>query len=451
MSKQFFSKILHNFGYFSDTKNNSTMHILIIGSGGREHTIGWKLAQSKNKTKLFFAPGNAGTLQFGSNLQVSVIDFDGIIQQCILQKIDIVVVGPEEPLVNGIYDIIKSNELTKHINIIGPSKYAAQLEGSKSFAKTFMHKFNIPTAGYKEFNNDNFEEGIEYIKEQKLPIVLKADGLAGGKGVIICNSYMEATAEYEMMLKFSKFGEAGSKVVIEEFLDGIEFSVIVITDGEHYKILPIAKDYKKIGEGDVGLNTGGMGAISPVPFVDEKLLKKVIERIVEPTINAFKEENIIYKGFVFFGLINVQGEPMVIEYNCRLGDPETEVILPRLKNDLLDIFTKLNDGKLDEINIEMDDRFAATIVVASGGYPNYFNVGYKVNGLNDYVKLDTTVFISGAKQETENIVTTGGRVLAVTSLGLSINDAVEKSKLTLETVGFEDMYYRKDIGFEFLN
>jgi phosphoribosylamine---glycine ligase len=451
MSKQILSKILSNFDYFSDKKYHSTMHILIIGSGGREHTIGWKLAESKDATKLFFAPGNAGTLQFGTNLNLGVNDFDAIIESCILHKIDIVVVGPEEPLVNGIYDAIKANEGTKHINIIGPSKYAAQLEGSKSFAKTFMQKFNIPTANYKEFNNDNFEDGINYIKEQKLPVVLKADGLAGGKGVIICNSYMEAIAEYEMMLKFSKFGEAGSKVVIEEFLDGMEFSVFAITDGEHYKILPIAKDYKKIGEGDTGLNTGGMGAISPVPFVDEVLYNKVIERIVTPTINAFKQEKIVYKGFVFFGLINVQGEPMVIEYNCRLGDPETEVILPRLKNDLLDIFIKLNEGKLNEINIEMDERFAATIVAASGGYPNYYNIGYAVKGLLTYAKEDTTVFISGATQETDKIITNGGRVLAVTSLGFSIKDAIEKSKSVLKSVGFEDMYYRKDIGFEFLN
>jgi phosphoribosylamine---glycine ligase len=451
MTKQILSKILHNFDYFNNTKQLSTMHILIIGSGGREHTIGWKLAENKNTTKLFFAPGNAGTLQFGTNLNAATNDFDAIISHCITHKIDIVVVGPEEPLVNGIYDAIKANELTNHINIIGPSKYAAQLEGSKSFAKTFMQKFNIPTANYKEFNNDNFEDGITYIKEQKLPVVLKADGLAGGKGVIICNSYMEAIAEYEMMLKFSKFGEAGSKVVIEEFLDGMEFSVFAITDGEHYKILPIAKDYKKIGEGDTGLNTGGMGAISPVPFVNETLYQKVIERIVEPTIHAFKEEKIVYKGFVFFGLICVKGEPMVIEYNCRLGDPETEVILPRLKNDLLDIFIKLNEGKLNEINIEIDERFAATIVAASGGYPNYYNVGYTVNGLNNYAKEDTTVFISGAVAEAENIVTTGGRVLAVTSLGSSISDAIKKSKLALENVGFEDMYFRKDIGFEFLN
>jgi phosphoribosylamine--glycine ligase len=361
-----------------------------------------------------------------------------------------VVVGPEDPLVNGIYDAIKEHPKTAHIQVIGPSKYAAQLEGSKSFAKQFMHRHNIPTAAYKEFNKDTFQEGLEYIKGHSLPIVLKADGLAGGKGVIICANHLEAIAEFEMMIKFSKFGDAGNKVVVEEFLNGMEFSMFAITDGISYKILPIAKDYKRIGEGDTGLNTGGMGAISPVPFVDAALYNKAIEKVIKPTIAAFKEENIIYKGFVFFGLIAVNGEPFVIEYNCRMGDPETEVVLPRLKNDLLDIFIKLNAGQLETITIEASEKAAVTIVVASGGYPKFFNQGYKIHGM-DYRHPDTTIFVSGAQTDPNNaVITNGGRVLAITSLDNNLKDAVEKSKLALKTVHFEEMYFRNDIGYEFL-
>jgi phosphoribosylamine---glycine ligase len=451
MTKFLFSNILNIFEHLNKHKSKKLMHILILGSGGREHTIAWKLAQSNKLTKLFVAPGNAGTLQYATNLNIDIKDFDAIAKACIDNKIDLVFVGPEEPLVKGIYDFIKNTELTKHILVIGPSKNAAQLEGSKSYAKAFMDRHHIPTAKYKEFSKDSFEEGLAYLKTLETPIVLKADGLAGGKGVIICETHMEALAEFEMMLKFSKFGDAGSKVVIEEFLNGIEFSVFAITDGKNYKILPIAKDYKRIGEGDKGLNTGGMGAISPVPFVDDVLFRKVEERIIKPTINGFGEENMEYYGFVFFGLIKVNNEPFVIEYNCRLGDPETEVVLPRLKNDLVDLFQSLFNDGLKDIQIEVDERYAATIVVASGGYPSFFNTGYKVKGLNEKVIEGTKVFISGAVQEAEDVVTTGGRVLAVTSLANSITEAVNNSRATLVEVNFEDMYFRNDIGYEFKN
>jgi phosphoribosylamine--glycine ligase len=423
------------------------MHILIIGSGGREHTLAWKIAKSKNTPTLYFAPGNAGTSQYGSNLDIDVKDFSAIIDACIQNKIEMVVVGPEEPLVNGIYDALKNNSKTKHIIIIGPNKQAAQLEGSKSFAKHFMEKYKIPTAAYAEFNKDNYEVGVDYIKKQALPIVLKADGLAGGKGVVICTTYLEAIAEFEMMIKHSKFGEAGNKVVIEDFLDGIEFSVFAITDGVNYKILPIAKDYKRIGEGDTGLNTGGMGAISPVPFVDAVLLKKVEDQIIKPTIDGFKKEGFVYCGFVFFGLIKVENEPYVIEYNCRLGDPETEVILPRLKNDLLDIFIQTCNGTLENVVIETEEQYAAAIVVASGGYPSQYETGYPIIGLS--TQTESLVFIAGAHKENEIVVTTSGRVLVITSLGNTLKEAVAKSKKTLRQVGFEKNYYRGDIGYEF--
>ena len=425
------------------------MQILIIGSGGREHTLCWKLAQSSYNNQLYITPGNAGTAQFGTNLPIAANDVNGIVAACITHHITMVVVGPEEPLVLGIVDLLAANELTTHIQVIGPPKFAAQLEGSKSFAKAFMHKHNIPTAAYKEFSKTTFDEGMDYIKNHTLPIVLKADGLAGGKGVIICGTHIEAMAEFEMMIMYSKFGDAGNKVVIEQFLDGQEFSVFAITDGKHYKILPIAKDYKKIGIGDTGLNTGGMGAVSPVPFVTDALYSKALQQIIIPTIKAFEAENMEYKGFVFFGLIDVNGEPMVIEYNCRLGDPETEVVLPRLNNDLLEIFIKLGEGNLDTVTIETASEYAATIVVASGGYPSYYNVGYTIKGLTIANDEATTVFVSGAVQEGDNVVTTSGRVLAITSLASTITDAVTKSKAALHNVSFEEMYYRTDIGYEF--
>jgi phosphoribosylamine--glycine ligase len=426
------------------------MRILVLGAGGREHALAWKLSKSPDLSGLFIAPGNAGTANFGTNLEVDLKNNSAIINLCIENQINIVVVGPEEPLVNGIYDAIKENTQTSNIQVIGPSKFAAQLEGSKLFAKNFMERHGIPTAAYQSFNKDNFEEGVEYIKKQTLPVVLKADGLAGGKGVLICEKHIEAIAEFEMMLKFSKFGDAGNKVVVEEFLNGTEFSVFAITDGETYKILPVAKDYKRAGEGDAGLNTGGMGAISPVPFVNELLYKKVIDRIVEPTIRAFKSEGLVYKGFVFFGLISVQDEPYVIEYNCRLGDPETEVVIPRLTNDLLEIFIKLFAGELSDVEITEAQQQAVTIVATSGGYPNYFNSGYKITGLEQTFP-DSMVFISGAKKENDQVITTGGRVLAVTSMANSLDEAVAKCRHILTEIKFEDMYFRKDIGYEFLN
>ena len=453
MSQNILSKILTNFGYFNNEKEYNTMHVLLIGAGGREHAIGWKLNQSTQKIKLFFAPGNAGTLQLGTNLNLSTTDFEGIINACTTHQIDMVVVGPEEPLVKGIVDALLENEATKHINIVGPNKQAAQLEGSKSFAKKFMQRHNIPTAAYQEFDKNSLQNGIDYIKKQHLPIVLKADGLAGGKGVIICDSYVQAIAEFEMMLVYSKFGEAGNKVVVEEFLHGLEFSVFALTDGKSYKILPIAKDYKRVGEGDVGLNTGGMGAVSPVPFVSTVMYDKVLTKIVEPTINGLVADGINYKGFVFFGLISVNNEPYIIEYNCRLGDPETEAILPRLTTDLLYLFNQLPLGTLHQANIEINATCSATIVATSGGYPNYYNIGYVVNGLTQSeAPVNAHIFVSGAKlNEQDNIITDGGRVIAVTGMGSTITDAVANSKKALATIRFEEMYYRNDIGYEFDN
>jgi phosphoribosylamine--glycine ligase len=440
--------MLKNFGIFTP-KTSQKMNILLIGGGGREHCMAWKMKQSPLVNEIFIAPGNAGTLKLGTNLNINIADFNKLTEAAIRHSIDMIVVGPEEPLVKGIYDTITSNPKTKHIKVIGPSQDAAKLEGSKAFAKQFMQRHQIPTAAYREFTYDNFEEGLLYIKNQPLPIVLKADGLAGGKGVVICQNHLEAATEYEMMIKEGKFGIAGNKVVVEDFLSGIEFSLFVITDGKHYKILPVAKDYKRVGEGDTGLNTGGMGAVSPVPFVDATMMQKVEERIIKPTIEGLSKDGLVYHGFVFFGLISVQGEPFVIEYNCRLGDPETEVVLPRLKNDLVDIFQKLSQGRLAEVAIEEDDRAAATIVAISGGYPSQYSTGYEITGL-DTVQTDT-VFLAGAKTEDGKILTDGGRVAAVTSLDTTLSQAVINSQRILTQIDFEDMYYRSDIGYEFIN
>ena len=425
------------------------MNILLIGSGGREHTLAWKLNQSQLCTSLFIAPGNAGTALCGTNLPIAVSDFDAMATACFANAIDIMLVGPEEPLVKGIYDYFKNKKGFENLKVIGPSKEAAQLEGSKAYAKAFMKRHNIPTAAYGEFTADKYLEGVEYIKAQSLPIVLKADGLAAGKGVLICQSYLEATAEFELMLLRSKFGEAGKKVVIEEFLKGIELSIFVLTDGENYVLLPEAKDYKRVGEADAGLNTGGMGAVSPLPFVTADFLQKVKEKIIEPTIAGFKKDKLDYKGFVFLGLMNDNGEPNVIEYNCRLGDPETEVVIPRIKNDLVEILIATADQRLNEIKIETDDRATATVVAVSGGYPGDYKKGKIINGLEDTLLEGTIIFHSGTIKEGNEIVTNGGRVLAVTSFGENITEAVEQSNYMLEQLDFEGMYYRTDIGYEF--
>lgn len=425
------------------------MNILLIGSGGREHTLAWKLTQSPLCRHLFIAPGNAGTALHGTNLPVAVTDFEAMAGACLENDITMILVGPEEPLVNGIYDFFKNNPGLQHIQVIGPSKEASQLEGSKAYAKAFMQRHHIPTAAYKEFTSDKYLEGVDYIKSQNLPIVLKADGLAAGKGVLICNSHLEASAEFELMLLRSKFGEAGNKVVIEEFLEGIELSIFVLTDGENYVVLPEAKDYKRVGEADKGLNTGGMGAVSPLPFVNNEFLKKVKDRIIDPTIRGLKEENLVYKGFIFLGLMNDNGEPKVIEYNCRLGDPETEVVIPRIKNDLVELLNATANQKLNEITIETDSRAAATVVAVSGGYPGNYEKGKVIEGLDRPVLENTVVFHSGTQQAGKDIVSNGGRVLAVTSFGENITEAAEQSNYMLEQLHFEDMYYRTDIGYEF--
>lgn len=436
------------------------MNILILGSGGREHAYCWKISQSKLCGQLFIAPGNAGTAQYGENIPIDINDFRKVKEICVSKNIEMVVVGPEEPLVRGIYDFFKNDEILKNIIITGPSTFGAQLEGSKAFAKDFMKRHQIPTAKYGEFGAANFEDGIEYLENHSLPIVLKADGLAAGKGVIICSTRKEALDEFELMIQQSKFGDAGKKVVVEEFLDGIELSVFVLTDGKNYVLLPEAKDYKKIGEGDKGLNTGGMGAISPVPFATEHFMQKVKDRIIEPTIKGLQEEKIDYKGFVFFGLIKVDEEPMVIEYNCRMGDPETEVVLLRMKNDLVELFLAMDKQKLDEHMIEITKNVAATVVAVSGGYPEEYKKGIPI----DFAYLENPeaikhidedggvmVFHAGTKQENGKIVTNGGRVLAVSAIADSLGDAIELSKSILEEIFFDGMYYRTDIGYEFVD
>lgn len=425
------------------------MNILLLGSGGREHALAWKMSKSKECSKLFIAPGNTGTALCGTNVEISATDFDGLSKFCVENAIDMVVVGPEEPLVKGVYDYFKSDAALKHIIVIGPSKTGAQLEGSKAFAKAFMDRHGIPSAAYKEFNLDNYEDGVGYLQAHSLPIVLKADGLAAGKGVIICQNHVEAIAEFELMIMQSKFGDASKKVVVEDFLSGIELSVFVLTDGKNYVILPEAKDYKRIGEGDKGLNTGGMGAISPVPFADKAFMKKITDKIIVPTIEGIKKEKIEYCGFIFIGVIKVNDEPYVIEYNCRMGDPETEVVIPRLKNDLVTLFKTTAAQKLDTVTIETDQRPAATVVAVSGGYPNDYEKGMVIDGLDLVQEEDAFIFHAGTKQQDDAIVTNGGRVMAVTSFGSNLKNAVSKSKAILEIIHFDGMHFRKDIGFEF--
>ncbi len=426
------------------------MRILLLGSGGREHALAWKLSQSVWTNPLFIAPGNPGTAQYGENVKLDLSDFESIGQFCIKEKIEVLIVGPEDPLVNGLYDFFKSNEELREIHFIGPSKQGAQLEGSKAFAKAFMQRHNIPTAAYKEFTVENYEEGVKYLEQHSLPIVLKADGLAAGKGVVICKSHVEAIAEFELMIQRSKFGEASRKVVVEDFLSGIELSVFVLTDGKNYLLLPEAKDYKRIGEGDTGLMTGGMGAVSPVPFATPGFMHKVEERIIKPTVNGIFEEGIEYTGFIFFGLINVNGDPYVIEYNCRMGDPETQVVMPRLENDLVGLCVAASNKELHMVKVQADSRSAATVVAVSKGYPGFFDKGFEITGLDGKYGKQTMVFQAGTKEEDGKILTNGGRVCCVTSYGSSIEEAVDTSLDVLEYIKYNGIYYRNDIGYEFM-
>ena len=425
------------------------MRILLLGSGGREHALAWKISQSPLCENLFIAPGNAGTALCGSNLDFAVTDFESIKKACIEKKIDLVLVGPEEPLVKGVTDFIISSPALKNIDVIGPGKKAAQLEGSKAFAKAFMMRHNIPTAAYKEFTLNNYREGVQYLQQHELPVVLKADGLAAGKGVVICGNHLEAIAEFELMIQRAKFGEAGKKVVVEQFLNGKEISVFVLMDGKNYVILPEAKDYKRIGEKDTGPNTGGMGAISPVPFANAGLMKKIEEKVIKPTVNGLLKEGLEYRGFIFFGLMIVNDEPCMIEYNCRMGDPETEVVMPRLKNDLVALLIAAANQKLDNVKIETDSRTVIAIVAASGGYPGEYQTGHEIKGLNDINPADSFLFHMGTANDNGKVVTKGGRVFCIISYGRSVFDAVEISKEEMQKVSFTGMGYRNDIGYEF--
>lgn len=420
------------------------MNVLIIGSGGREHAIAWKISQSKKLTNLYIAPGNAGTAELGKNINIGVNDFEKIKNLILSEKIEMLIVGPEGPLVKGIYDYLASQNELKNLIIIGPSQKGAQLEGSKEFAKEFMVKYNIPTAKYKSFNKSQFTNAINFLNELKPPYVLKADGLAAGKGVLILNTIAEASKELKEMFE-GKFGSAGDKVVIEEFLTGIEASSFVITDGKNYKILPEAKDYKRIGENDTGLNTGGMGAVSPVPFVNEELKKKIEEKVIKPTIEGLQKEKITYCGFIFFGLMINNNEPYVIEYNVRMGDPETEVVFPRIKSDILEILSAIPGQKLNTVNLEVTNQSATTVMMVSGGYPGSYEKGKEIS----FSEIsDSIIFHAGTKLNDSKVLTNGGRVIAVTSYGLNFKEALQKSYENIKNINFENCYYRKDIGFD---
>ena len=422
------------------------MNVLILGSGGREHAFAWKVSQSSLCKKLLVAPGNAGTNELGTNVEIGVNDFESIKKLALEEDIDMLIVGPEDPLVNGIFDFFNGDESLKQITVIGPSKQGAKLEGSKEFAKEFMQRHDIPTAKYQAFTKDNLEEGYAFLESLNTPYVLKADGLAAGKGVLILEDLKEAKKQLKAMVADAKFGKASSTVVVEEFLSGIELSVFVLTDGTSYKILPSAKDYKRIGEGDTGLNTGGMGAISPVPFADRFFIEKVETEIIKPTIHGLKEEGIVYHGFIFIGLIVSGNDVKVIEYNVRMGDPETEVVIPRIKSDLLHLFQGIGDGTFSEKDLHIDEDTAATVMLVSGGYPEKYEKGKVIAGLDDVE--GSIVFHAGTKQEEDAVLTNGGRVLAVTSFGKNIEDALNKSFVNAEKINFEGKYYRKDIGFD---
>ena len=424
------------------------MRVLLLGSGGREHALAWKIAQSSILEELFIAPGNAGTKQHGKNVNVSPLNFEEVKSFVINNNINMVVVGPEDPLVRGIVDFFAADTQISNVSIIGPNKVAAQMEGSKDFAKEFMKRHNIPTAKYGTFTKETLEKGCEFLEKMQAPYVLKADGLAAGKGVLILDSLAEAKKELKSMLAGAKFGDASSRVVIEQFLNGVELSCFVITDGDAYKILPEAKDYKRIGEGDKGLNTGGMGAISPVPFANPTFLDKIKNQIIIPTIKGFKADNIVYKGFVFFGIINVKNEPYVIEYNCRMGDPETEVVIPRLKSDILDLFEGVATNTLSECDIQFDERSATTVMMVSGGYPESYDKGKQIYGLNSVT--ESIIFHAGTVSDGPAVLSNGGRVLAATSYGKDIATALKKSYESISKIEFENSNYRKDIGFDVL-
>jgi phosphoribosylamine--glycine ligase len=424
------------------------MNVLILGSGGREHALSWKIAQSPSCKQLFIAPGNPGTASLGINLPISVSDFPAIRQACVDHQIDLVLVGPEDPLVHGLTDYLESAEELSELIVIGPSKHGAQLEGSKAFAKSFMIRHGIPTARYREFNAENFEEGVKYLSDHPLPIVLKADGLAAGKGVVIATDHEIAQRTFTEMIREAKFGTAGAKVVVEQFLQGIEMSVFVLTDGTDYLILPEAKDYKRIGEGDTGLNTGGMGAVSPVPFATPALMKAIEEQVIKPTIDGLQQESIKYRGFVFIGLMIDGDQPYVIEYNCRMGDPETEVVMPRLKSDLLSLLLAAGNGTLNDCTVSLDPRSATTVVAVSGGYPEAYEKGFPITG-TESIGSDALLFHMGTVDQNGVLKTQGGRVLAVTTYGHTIAEAVQQAQTELGKIQFEGKYHRRDIGFEF--